>query len=290
MVERILLITHRHRKDVRVAATLIRREAEEMGLQICDRTEMDSDSPRQDTPDLVLALGGDGTILSAAEYSHRFDIPLLGVNFGKMGFLAETTPDSITRVLRQVAAGDYLLDPRMTLQAKLQRPDGSTAQGWALNDIVVMHTDLAHPADFAFAIDGQMVSTYAADGIIVSTPTGSTAYAFSAGAPVVWPDTEAIVMSPLAAHGLFTRPLVVSPASHLEIGVLPENRTAPAVWFDGRRQEQAPAGSSITFTKGERPIKLVRLDDTPFASRLVTKFSLPVQGWRAAGDEEEEGP
>lgn len=274
MTKKILLIRHMHREDVQVAATLIQREALELDIELQDLDDVD------EKPDLILTLGGDGTILGAAEIAYKMDVPLLGVNFGHMGFLTETSPDSITRVLRQVANGEYLIDTRMTLQITIVRPDGTTHEDWALNDAVVLHSDMAHPAHFVFAVDGQIVSTYGADGIILATPTGSTAYAFSAGGPVVWPETEAIVMAPLAAHGLFTRPLVVAPTSLLEVGVLPENRTPPSVWFDGRREVSAPAGSRIEVTKGNKPIRLVRLEQTPFASRLVTKFSLPTTGWR----------
>ena len=276
---RILLVAHLHRADVQQAARHLRSEAPKFGVEILDSSEATQ-------PDLIVSLGGDGTMLSAAEIAHELDVPLLGVNFGQMGFLAETSGDSLTDMLRQVAAGDYTLDQRMTLQVNVVRPDGSVHEDWALNDAVVLHSDEAHPDDFAFAVDGQVVSTYAADGIILATPTGSTAYAFSAGGPVVWPETEAIVMAPLAAHGLFTRPLVVAPTSHLEIGVLPENRRGPSVWFDGRRKVTAPPGSRIEATKGERPVRMVRLADTPFAERLVSKFSLPTKGWKVSREEQ----
>ncbi len=284
---KILAIHHLHRPDVKKAAQRLKKRAETLGIDLIDAAEMvDTDAALKDLvlddkPDLIITLGGDGTLLSAAEIAYRDDVPLLGINFGHMGFLTETTADSLGRVLRQLAAGDYELDPRMTLEVRIVHPDGTVYEDWALNDAVVLHSDNAHPAEFAFAVDGQVVSTYAADGIILATPTGSTAYAFSAGGPVVWPETQAIVMSPLAAHGLFTRPLVVAPSSHLEVGVLESNRVAPTVWFDGRREAIAPAGSRIEATAGSEPIKLVRLDTTPFAERLVTKFNLPVKGWRA---------
>lgn len=277
---KILVVRHLHRPDVRKAARRLQRKADELGITLIDASDAVEAGGEGEKPDFILTLGGDGTILSAAEIAYREDVPLLGINFGHMGFLTETTADSISRVLQQIADGHYDLDPRMTLAVRIVRPDGTVHEDWALNDAVVLHSDKAHPADFAFVVDGQIVSTYAADGIVLATPTGSTAYAFSAGGPVVWPGTQAIVMAPLAAHGLFTRPLVVAPSSYLEVGVLDSNRIAPTVWFDGRREVEAPPGSRIEITAGERPIRLVRLDDTPFAARLVTKFNLPVTGWR----------
>ncbi len=295
---KILLVRHRHRAEVQRATRRIYRRAGELGVEVIDVADLvDSEDDfenlvLEDKPDLILTLGGDGTLLSAAEIAFREDVPLLGINFGHMGFLTETTADSVVRVLRQVASGDFGTDTRMTLSVRVVRPDGSVHEDWALNDAVILHSDNAHPADFAFAVDGQVVSTYAADGIILATPTGSTAYAFSSGGPVVWPETQAIVMAPLAAHGLFTRPLVVAPTSHLEVGVLASNRVAPTIWLDGRRKVTVPAGSRVEVTMGKRPIKLVRLDDMPFAQRLVTKFNLPVTGWRAetVHDEDEDVP
>lgn len=285
---RILVVRHLHRPDVRKAAQKLKRSAKDLGIELIDAAEVvDSGAPIDefdfaDKPDFILTLGGDGTILSAAEIAYREDVPLLGINFGHMGFLTETTADSLGRVLQQISSGEYEVDPRMTLAVRIFRPNGEVYEDWALNDAVILHSDSAHPADFAFAVDGQVVSKYAADGIILATPTGSTAYAFSTGGPVVWPETQAIIMAPLAAHGLFTRPLVVAPSSHVEVGILPSNRIAPTVWFDGRREVPAAPGSRVVATAGRRPIKLVRLDDTPFAQRLVTKFNLPTTGWRAA--------
>lgn len=277
---KILVVSHLHRSDIKGAERLLHREAPKHGVEILDSRE-------QGKPDLIVSLGGDGTMLSAAEAAHELDVPLLGVNLGRMGFLTEASADTLAEVLAQVSAGEYFIEPRMTLRVDVVDPDGTAHENWAVNDAVVLHADEAHPDDFAFAVDGVVVSTYAADGIILATPTGSTAYAFSAGGPVVWPGTEAIVMAPLAAHGLFTRPLVVAPTSHLEIGVLPENPSGPTVWFDGRRKVTAPPGSRIEATKGERPLRLVRLTDTPFAERLVTKFSLPTTGWKVSRGPEE---
>ena len=274
MARELLLRQHVDRQDVALVVDLVRSAAKSYDMVVLD-------SVADGTPEMVLALGGDGTILAGARDARALDIPLLGINFGHMGFLAETSNFPMQEVLRRIKEDNYEVDPRMTLEIEVQRPGQDTARDWALNEAVVLHGDLAHPADLVFAIDGQDVSRYGADGIILATPTGSTAYSFSAGGPVVWPDTEAIVMAPLAAHGLFTRPLVVSPSSRLEVGVLADNRTPTQVWIDGSRVIDAPAGSVVTVTRGRRPVRLASLEHRPFAERLVQKFSLPTTGWRA---------
>ena len=273
MTETIKLVRHVARPDAIAAADSAATELEKLGLRIVEE-ECQTDV------DLVLAFGGDGTILSAADWARTHDAPLLGVNTGHMGFLAETNVDGIGGLVQKIANHDYRVDTRMTLDVEMRFPDGTVTRDWALNEAVVSHTDPAHPVHLVLTVDGQDVSTYGADGIILATPTGSTAYNFSAGGPVVWPDTEAIIMSPLAAHGLFTRTLVLSTSSLLEVVVLEEQWTAPEVWCDGQRRTTTPGGTSIRATKGERSLRLVRLDDTPFSSRLVHKFKLPTRGWR----------
>ncbi|WP_022867719.1 NAD kinase [Schaalia vaccimaxillae] len=276
MVENILVIWNTHRSQAIAAAQTAQREIEKRGLNVI----LPQDYERAD---FVLALGGDGTILAAANHARRHDAPLLGVNMGHMGFLAEGNANGIPDIVARIGAEDFKVDSRMTLDVNVQLPGGDTICDWALNEAVVMHTDVAHPVQLAFVVDGQDVSTYGADGIVLATPTGSTAYSFSAGGPVVWPDTEAIVMAPLAAHGLFTRPLVVGPSSTLEIVVLEETWSAPELWCDGARSSELPTASSVEVTVGKRPVRLVRLDDTPFSTRLVNKFNLPVRGWRNVG-------
>lgn len=275
MANSVLLVVHPDRADVKRAAQLIRHESKRLGLHICD------DPTTGIPPQLILALGGDGTILSGARLAHTLNVPLMGINFGHMGFLADTSNHTLAETIWRIHHDRYHLDKRMTLDVEVVRPDGKIESEWALNEAAIVHSDLAHPADLVFRIDGQDVSTYGADGIILATPTGSTAYSFSAGGPVVWPDTEAIVMAPLAAHGLFTRPLVVSPNSLLEVGVLEDNRHAPQVWMDGLVAIDAPAGSLVRTRRGKRPVTLAHLEKQPFSERLVSKFSLPVSGWRS---------
>lgn len=284
MVKTILLLAHPERAEVPPAAETVRSAAARLGVNTC--TDVDPLSP----PDLVLVLGGDGTILNGARIAWQYDVPLIGINFGRMGFLADTSKYSLSEVVRRLRDQDFTVEQRMTLDVSVTGTDGRVQSDWALNEAVVQHSDLAHPANLLFAVDGQAVSTYGADGIIFATPTGSTAYSFSAGGPVVWPDTEAIVMAPLAAHGLFTRPLVVSPKSVLEVRILDDNRAAPRVLLDGIVGLDAPAGSVVKATRGRRPVRLIRLDDKPFAERLVSKFSLPVRGWRSVHQRQDTEP
>ncbi len=274
MIRTVMLVRHIHRPDAITAASVVREELEALGVEVVD------EGPEAEA-DFVLAMGGDGTILAAAEHARCRDVPLLGVNMGHMGFLAEASGQELSQIAQRIAAEDFHLENRMTLDVAVHFPDGSTARDWALNEAVVIHTNVAHPVHLALAVDGQDVSTYGADGIVLATPTGSTAYSFSAGGPVVWPDTEAIVMAPLAAHGLFTRPLVVGPSSTLDVLVLEETWADPEMWCDGSRRTVLPAGSVVSTTVGERPVRLVRLDDTPFSARLVQRFNLPVRGWRS---------
>lgn len=274
MSERILLECHPEREEVRGAADTVRSVAQTLGMEV--RTQ----AVNGWKPDIVLALGGDGTILSAARNARYCNVPLLGINFGHMGFLADTSDETLTEVVGRIRRDDFTVEDRMTLEVQVCTPDGRSSSDWALNEAAILHSDMAHPADLAFAVDGQVVSTYGADGIILATPTGSTAYSFSAGGPVVWPDTEAIVMAPLGAHGLFTRPLVVSPNSLLEVGILATNRIPPQVWIDGLTAIEAPAESVVSVRRGDRPVRLARLENHPFSERLVSKFSLPVTGWR----------
>ncbi|QWW18761.1 NAD kinase [Schaalia sp. 19OD2882] len=274
MTRTVMLVRHEKRPDTHEPALIARRELEACGVRVVDQTH-------DSTIDVVLALGGDGTMLAAVALARRSAAPVLGVNLGHMGFLAEDPDNGIPDIARRIAKGEFTVDERMTLDVDIHLPDGSVVHDWALNEAVLIHTDVAHPVHMLLGIDGQAVSTYGADGMILATPTGSTAYSFSAGGPVVWPDTEAVLIAPLAAHGLFTRPLVVGPSSRIEVEVLEDTWVAPEVWCDGLRATRTPAGSRVVATVGTHPAHLVRLDETPFSTRLVHKFHLPVRGWRA---------
>ncbi|EPD30267.1 NAD kinase [Gleimia europaea] len=275
----IMMIVNDKREDAAKLASRMRTALEDREIAV-----VGADSNQ--AVELVVVFGGDGTILWSAQAARERSVPLLGVNLGHMGFLAEAEVSSLESLVDHVAAADYAVEERMTLELDVHMPDGSVQHDWAINEAAIMRTDLAHPAHFGIGVDGQGVSTYGADGIILSTPTGSTAYSYSAGGPVVWPDTEAVLMVPLAAHGLFTRPLVVGPNSELEVSILKRQWADIEVWCDGIRRITVPAGTRILCRPSKVPVKLARLSDTPFSARLVAKFDLPVSGWRRLGVEE----
>lgn len=268
-----MLVRHPTRADTHGTFRIIRDELRSHGLHVVEE-------PHDGPADLVLALGGDGTMLSAVAQARPWDAPVLGLNLGHMGFLAEDVTLALPELARHLAEEAFTVDVRMTLDVEIQSPQGEITRGWALNEAVLIHTDVAHPVHMLVEVDGQAVSTYGADGMILATPTGSTAYSFSAGGPVVWPDTEAVLITPLAAHGLFTRPLVLGPSCRICVEVLADTRVAPQIWCDGLRHTSAPAGTRLLATVGHQPARLIRLDATPFATRLVHKFTLPVHGWR----------
>lgn len=229
--------------------------------------------------EIVLVFGGDGTILSAAELTRETEIPIAGINYGHVGFLAEEDPQSMSRVVEQIAEHEWTLDRRMTLDVTVQC-GGLTERTWTLNE-AALEKDTGRMIDVALGVDGRGVSTFSCDSVLMSTPTGSTAYAFSAGGPVIWPDVEAMLLMPVAAHALFTRPLVVGPDSVLEV-VLHDG--GARLRCDGRRELPTPPGAIITVRRSDYPVYLARLNDTPFSGRLVKKFNLPVKGWKSIGD------
>lgn len=233
--------------------------------------------------ELVIVLGGDGTFLRAAELAYPESVPVLGINLGRIGFLAEAEANHVDEVMARLISRDYRIESRMTLDVTVRDPrgvDGPTlTRTWALNEVAIQNRSSQGVLELLTEVDGRPVSAFGADGLLVSTPTGSTAYAFSAGGPVMWPDLEAILIVPSNAHALFARPMVTSPRSRIAVEVDAEGRAAVA-FCDGRRTIEAPPGARVEVVRGNRPVHWVRLDSDPFADRLVTKFDLPVTGWR----------
>jgi NAD+ kinase len=229
--------------------------------------------------DLTVVTGGDGTILRAVETVRNAPSPILGINLGHVGFLAEAELSDLAQVVKSVNSKEWKVENRLSLKAQVKYAGEIIYETFALNDVAIEKTVRGHMFDLLLAIDGLPVSEFGADGIVCASPTGSTAYAFSAGGPVVWPEVEALLVVPISAHALFAKPLVVSPKSRITIEI-PKTSTAGMLVADGRRQFSLPVNSSVEITRSEQDVLIARLNDASFTNRLVAKFQLPVSGWR----------
>jgi NAD+ kinase len=291
---RILLVAHPRRQEAHdIAADVVDRlhraglevvvQADEAAaVNLTQRTGVtlaDPDDPARGC-ELVCVLGGDGTILRGAEMSRGSGAPLLGVNLGHVGFLAEAEREDISATVDHIVARTYTVEERMTLDVTAHVDGESVYRSWALNEVTVEKANRERMLEVVAEVDGRPLTTWGCDGVVVATPTGSTAYAFSAGGPVVWPDVEAVLLVPISAHALFARPLVLGPHSHLALEVVPDTLGTGALWCDGRRAVDLPPGARIEVVHSQTPVRLARLSRSPFTDRLVAKFDLSVHGWR----------
>ena len=255
-------------------------EASDMPLPAAVQT-VDAEPGSVEGCELLVVLGGDGTLLRGAEIARASGVPMLGVNLGRVGFLAEAERDDLDKVVDRVVTRAYEVEQRMTLDV-LVRHDGQVVHtDWALNEASVEKAARERMLEVVTEVDGRPVSRFGCDGVVCATPTGSTAYAFSAGGPVVWPEVEALLMVPISAHALFAKPLLTAPDSVLAVEVQPET-PGGVVWCDGRRTVELPAGARVEVRRGAVPVRLARLHHASFTDRLVAKFALPVAGWRGA--------
>jgi len=226
--------------------------------------------------EVVLVLGGDGTILRGSEIARRQDIPILGINLGHVGFMAEVEKPALSEIAASVIAKDYVTENRMVLKYSVERNGKSVDTGWALNEVTV-ERDGTTMVELFVQIDGRPLSRWGCDGLICSTPTGSTAYAFSAGGPVLWPQIDALVLLPISAHALFSRPMVVSPKSEIIVDIESSDALLSS---DSLRKFSLQLGDRVIITRDQSVIKLSHIKPTLFTDRLVAKFKLPVEGWR----------
>ena len=240
---------------------------------------VDADPDAADGCELVVGLGGDGTFLRAAELARNANVPVLGINLGRIGFMAEAETEAIDSVLEHVVARSYRIEARLTLDIAVRVRGELVSSGWALNEASLEKGPRLGVLGVVLEVDGRPVSTFGCDGVLVSTPTGSTAYAFSAGGPILWPDLEALLVVPNNAHALFARPMVTSPEAHIAIEIERDGHDA-LVFCDGRREMLVPAGARLEIQRCDVSVKWARLDSAPFTDRLVRKFRLPVAGWR----------
>jgi NAD+ kinase len=267
----ILLLVNASREEAKGAAETISKIL--LSAEIKIYTPADSDIP---SVEVVLVLGGDGTILRGAEFALKENIPLLGINLGHVGFMAEVEAFTFEKVAQAVIDKDYVLDPRMLLTFQVKRGKNIIDQGWALNEISIERKSTTM-AELFVQIDDRPLSRWGCDGIICATPTGSTAYAFSAGGPVLWPEVQAMVLLPIAAHALFAKPMVIAPTS--TIGITIESSDA-SLSADALRKIELEKNDHIEITKNSNQVILAHLKSTIFTDRLVAKFKLPIEGWR----------
>lgn len=244
-----------------------------VGVEVLD----DADAAGNARGDVVVVFGGDGTILRAAELAEP-GTPLLGVNLGHVGFLAEAEPEDVQFVVEALIARRWSVEERTRLRVNVLRGGESVDGTWALNEVSIEKGARERMIEVLVEVDGRPLSRWGCDGVVCATPTGSTAYAFSAGGPVVWPEVAAMLVVPLSAHALFARPLVVSPSSTIALDLAPGSRAV--LWADGRRTIDVQPGDRLVVSADPIPVRFARLAPAPFTDRLVAKFDLPVDGWR----------
>jgi NAD+ kinase len=278
----LLIVCNPSRKEAVDAATSLTKDFADVGfalftisdVSISGLVKCDVESLPQ--LEVAIVLGGDGTMLRAAEVTREQQIPLLGVNLGHVGFLAEVEKPPLATIVSSITSKSYVIDSRMVLQYCVKRDGVTVSEGWALNEVTV-EREQSTMVELFLEIDGRPISRWGCDGLICSTPTGSTAYAFSAGGPVVWPEVDALVVLPISAHALFSRPLVISPQSEIVVRVDSPEAVLSA---DSLRKSNLQDGDRVHITKDDHVVRLAHLSNTVFSDRLVAKFKLPVEGWR----------
>ena len=289
----MLVTAHTGREYAVRSAQLVTQRLTDAGIAVRTITGENSGQGAEEVPasaeaaegaELVSVLGGDGSLLRAAELSRPAQVPLIGVNLGHVGFLAEAEPDGLADLVERAVARQYTVEERMTIDVTVRSNGSAIVSTWALNEATVEKAARERMVDVITEIDGRPLSRWGCDGVVCSTPTGSTAYAFSAGGPVVWPEVEALLMVPISAHALFAPPMMVSPQSVLAVELIAGHETSGAVlWCDGRRKVDLPPGARVEVRRGSLPVLLARLQGpgpAGFTDRLVAKFGLPVAGWR----------
>lgn len=294
MTRTVLLIAHTARQPICAEATraaqqlvdaglAVRMLPDEAGFVAVDGVEFVDVDSAADGAEVVLTLGGDGTFLRAAELSRPAGVPMIGVNLGHVGFLAEAEPNALDDTVQTIVRGDYSVEERVTVEAEMIVRGEVVSRQWALNEVSLDRSDRVRMLEIAVAVDGRPLLRFGCDGILCATPTGSTAYAFSAGGPIVWPNVDALLLVPNAAHALFARPVVVAPESVVDIELKSYGHEG-VLSSDGRRSVSVPSGAKVRVRRGSQPVRIARVAaGWSFTDRLVAKFQLPVRSLRDAG-------
>jgi len=278
VIKSVLLVTHPHRVEAATAAKELNTLLTAKGIKVFSTlTTLDIPEYKQnEIVDLAVVLGGDGTMLRAAQLFRGKNVPILGINLGHVGFLAEIERPALSEIAQAISDNSFTVEERMSLNYLLIRDGKQIETGWALNEVLVERND-HQMIDLFVQIDHRPLSRWWCDSVICATPTGSTAYAFSAGGPVVWPEVDAVVLLPLAAHALFSRPMVVSPKSEI---VLDLGSDSADLNSDGIRRTKLQKNDRIILTSDKEDVLLAHIKAATFTDRLVAKFKLPVEGWR----------
>jgi len=278
VIKSVLLVTHPHRVEAATAAKELNTLLTAKGIKVFSTlTTLDIPEYKQnEVVDLAVVLGGDGTMLRAAELFRGKKVPILGINLGHVGFLAEIERPALSEIAQAISDHSFTVEERMSLNYQLVRNGKQIETGWALNEVLIERND-HQMIDLFVQIDHRPLSRWWCDSVICATPTGSTAYAFSAGGPVVWPEVDAVVLLPLAAHALFSRPMVVSPKSEI---VLDLGSDSADLNSDGIRRTKLQKNDRIILTSDKEDVLLAHIKAATFTDRLVAKFKLPVEGWR----------
>jgi NAD+ kinase len=290
----VLVTAHTGRENAMRSARLVAERLTAAGIAVRTLAGEFSSPGAEEVPpgadgaegaELIIVLGGDGSLLRAAELSRPAAVPLIGVNLGHVGFLAEAEADGLADTVDRVVAGEYVVEERMTIDVAVLSNGALIASTWALNEVTVEKAARERMVEVITEVDGRPLSRFTCDGVVCSTPTGSTAYAFSAGGPVVWPEVEALLLVPISAHALFAPPMVVSPQAVLAVELAGNETSAAVLWCDGRRKVDLPPGARVEVRRGALPVLLARLQAPGarggrFTDRLVAKWGLSVSGWR----------
>lgn len=285
--EKVLLVVHPSRPMALDMAAKCAQGLQARGIEVValDEGPENLDVARADGSepvDLVVVFGGDGSILRGSDIARSHDVPLLGVNLGHVGFLAELDEEEAGDIVEHIAAGAFIIQERMTLDVAVLREGRVVSSSWALNEVSVEKAARERMIPVVVEVDGRPLSEWGCDGVLFATPTGSTGYAWSAGGPVVWPTVDAMLVVPVSAHALFARPMVVSSSTLLALELLAVSPPA-VLWCDGQRLLPLQPGDRVEVVRGSRPVRLARLRNSLFVDRLVAKFQLPVQGWSGRG-------
>lgn len=236
-----------------------------IGVQLLESSEIAS-------ADLVIAIGGDGTMLYASRLAHEFGTPILGINRGRLGFLADVTPDEMIASVDHVLAGNYTFDSRLLLEARLLRGDGDDVVTYALNDVVLQRRETGRMVDFETRVAGRFVNTHSGDGLIVATPTGSTAYALSCGGPIIEPQLDAVVIVPICPHTLTDRPIVISADQAVEVSLLQRDDTKAEITVDGFSMGSILPDDKLRISAANSRVTLVHPPGYDFYGILRSKL------------------